>query len=61
MLRVCNVRSGVKIMLGLVVKVLQVIVSLLPFCWRAPFCQFSVVTAANARSCSWVFLLYSET
>jgi hypothetical protein len=52
------VRCGVKIMLDLVLKVLKVIVSLLPFCWRVPFffCQFSVVTVANAR-----FLLYSET
>jgi hypothetical protein len=31
------VRSGVKIMLGLVLKVLKVIVSLLPFCRPAPY------------------------
>jgi hypothetical protein len=51
------VRTGVKIRLVLVLKVLKFICvssSLLPAC---PFCQFSCLTVANVRSYSWVFLL----
>jgi hypothetical protein len=54
------VRSGVKITLGLVLKVLKVIVSLLPFFWRVPlfFVKFLLWQLLMRVFCSWVFLLY---